>query len=188
MYITTRVCALQCLVKLQCESLLQVVDAIASRADWASVERARRQSRATGRGKAHIEDWNILQYYRYGEAESVTPDYKDVDAGSTGGRWAKVFGPWLLGNWPLPYPPTLAFDLQEREGCGPTEPGTQVEALLLARCAARAEKAARRRLRQLSWRDEHEEQNECLWRAMQVEAWARRRKRRRRDDALTAMG
>ncbi|EMD95409.1 hypothetical protein COCC4DRAFT_67307 [Bipolaris maydis ATCC 48331] len=133
--------------------------------------------------KAEQSDWK-----RYGEAESVTPDYKDVDAGSTGGRWAKVFGPWLLGNWPLPYPPTLAFDLQEREGCGPTEPGTQVEALLLARCAARAEKAARRRLRQLSWRDEHEEQNECLWRAMQVEAWARRRKRRRRDDALTAMG
>jgi len=53
---------------------LQVVDAITSRADWASVESERKQGRWTGRGKAHIEGWNILKHYRYGEAESVTLD------------------------------------------------------------------------------------------------------------------
>lgn len=65
---TTQVC------KLQCESLLQVVDATTSRADWASGEGERKQGGPIGRGKAHIEGWNTLKYYRYGEAESVTLD------------------------------------------------------------------------------------------------------------------
>ncbi|KAF5847315.1 hypothetical protein GGP41_000028 [Bipolaris sorokiniana] len=169
----------------QCESLLQVVDAITSHADWACVKRARKQGRPTGRGKARTEGWNILKYYRYGEAETSTLARRAGD----GLAAAKVFGSWLLGNWPLPYAPTLAFDLQERARVAGQQSWGHEWRLC---CWPGVRPGLRRRVGSGcgNCRGEmsNEEQNECLWRAMQVEAWARRRKRRRQDDALTAMG
>ncbi|EUC50706.1 hypothetical protein COCMIDRAFT_21725 [Bipolaris oryzae ATCC 44560] len=141
--------------------------------DWASVEGEGKQGRRTGRGKAHIEGWNILKRYGYGEAESVTLDCQDVGAGSMGGRWTGSGQGFRL--------------LAARKLASPLRTHTRLWIFRNARAAGQQSRGHERRLccwpgvrpglrRRLGGgcgnsRGEmsNSEQNECLWRAMQVE-------------------